>query len=193
MLATLVAGGAVTGGVVGTAAAHRSGSGSHRERASVVGSAVNGFPAPLGPGSARLSVSASGGPSGSRGFVEATGTSGLPMSEFSVAGPVTCLLVTGNEAAIKYRFTSATGAAATAMLKGGGVEVFIQDNGKPRQGQPVDQNAFGAPMPKAAFDASNPSHCDPPSTGAYSRVRSGDYTIRQGQVGHRDRVRGRER
>lgn len=184
IVASLVAGVALIGSTVGASAANRAESGGGGASVSVTGSAVNGFPAPVGLGSVRLSVSARGGPGGPSGFVQADGTTGAPiMGAFAVAGPVTCLVVTGNEASIKYRFTSASGGAAT--LKGGGVEVFIQDNGKPKAGQPVDQNAFSAPMTAAAFAASGPSRCDPPSTGAYSRVRSGDYTITQGHVKQR--------
>lgn len=90
---------------------------------------------------------------------------------------MTGVLVVGNEVSIKYRFATGTGAAATAVLQGGGVEGFIQDSGKPQHGQPVDQNAFSAPMNQAAFDASGPSRCDLPMVGSYSRVRTGDYTI----------------
>jgi len=118
--------------------------------------------------------------------VQADGTTGTPLGAFHVAGPVTCVLVTGHQASIKYRFDTATGAAATAMLQRGGVEVFIQDNGSPQHGQPVDQNAFGAPMNQAAFDASRPSHCDPPGAAPYSRVHSGDYSIRSAAGKRRD-------
>lgn len=90
---------------------------------------------------------------------------------------MTCVLVVGHEVPIKYRFATATGAAATAMLQGGGVEVFIQDSGKPQHGQPVDRNAFSAPINQAALDASGPSRCDLPRVGFYSRVRTGDCTI----------------
>lgn len=88
-------------------------------------------PTPLGPGSARLTVSALGGADYPQGVVQADGTTGTPLGAFHVAGPVTCVLVMGNEVSIKYRFDTATGAAATAMLQGGGVEVFIQATGSP--------------------------------------------------------------
>jgi len=121
-----------------------SASGGNRDAPSVRGSATNGSPTPLGPGSVRLMVSALGGADHPQGVVRLMGR------------------------------------------PGGGVEVFIQDNGKPQRGQPVDQNAFGAPMNQAAFDASEPSHCDPPVLGSYSRVRSGDYTIRSAATNRRD-------
>lgn len=129
-----------------------------------------------------LTISARSGLNGVHpgGTVQARGTTGGPMGEFAVSGPVTCLRVQGNQAAIKYRFTSATGSAA--QFQGGGVEVFVEDNGPPRNGQPVDRNAFQPPQPKGAFDATA-TQCDPPSTGNYDTVTSGDYVVRAGHVG----------
>jgi hypothetical protein len=96
---------------------------------------------------------------------------------------VTCLRVEGNEAAIKYRFRHASGAAAP--FKGGGVEVFIKDNGHGRHGKPVDENAFGEPQTKDVFDK-NATMCDNPATTAtYSPVRSGRYTVRDRDGGQR--------
>ena len=67
------------------------------------------------------------------------------MGEFEVAGPVTCVRVEGDQAAIKYRFSQASGSAAT--FKGGGVEIFIEDNGNPVNGRSVDGSSFLAPIP----------------------------------------------
>jgi len=140
------------------------------------GSAVNQFATPAGPGFARLSVAAHSSPSGlnPRGEVRAKGTTGLPMGDFAVQGPVTCLRVDGNKAAIKYRFRQATGSAAP--FKGGGVEVFVEDNGQPRRGQPVDANASHPPETAATFDATA-SQCDDPNSATYDTVTSGDYTV----------------
>jgi hypothetical protein len=141
------------------------------------GSALNQFPSPVGPGAARLDVAAHSGPSGlnPRGNVHAKGTTGAAMGEFEVQGPVTCLRVDGNRAAIKYRFKRATGSAAP--FQGGGVEVFVEDNGEPRGGQPVDANAFRPPQPAGVFDT-NASQCDDPNTATYDTVTSGNYVVR---------------
>jgi hypothetical protein len=141
------------------------------------GSAVNQFPTPAGPGFAQLDVNAQSDPAGldPQGTVHATGTSGAPMGDFEVQGPVTCLRVDGNKAAIKYRFSQASGSAAP--FQGGGVEVFVEDNGKPRQGQPVDANAFRPPQPAGVFDLTA-TQCDDPNTASYDTVTSGDYTVR---------------
>src|SRR5438045_7059031 len=101
------------------------------------------------------------------------------MGEFEVQGPVTCLRVDGNRAAIKYRFKRATGSAAP--FQGGGVEVFVEDNGEARRGQPVDANAFQPPQPAGAFNT-NASQCDDPNLAAYDTVTSGDYVVRDRAV-----------
>jgi hypothetical protein len=145
------------------------------------GSASNQFPTPAGPGSARLDAAAHSGPAGlnPRGNVHAKGTTGVPMGEFEVQGPVTCLRVDGNRAAIKYRFQRATGSAAP--FAGGGVEVFIEDNGEPRRGQPVDATAFQPPQPAGVFDT-NATQCDDPNTATYDTVTSGNYVVRDRPV-----------
>jgi hypothetical protein len=88
---------------------------------------------------------------------------------------VTCLEVDGNRAAIKYRFRTATGSAAP--FQGGGVEVFVEDNGEPRGGQPVDANAFRTPEMAVAFNA-HATQCDDPNTATYDTVTSGNYTVK---------------
>ena len=140
------------------------------------GSALNQFPTPGGPGFARLSVAAHSSASGldPRGEVRAKGTTGAPMGAFAVHGPVTCLRVDGNRAAIKYRFAEANGSAAP--FKGGGVEVFVEDNGQPRGGHAVDANAFHPPETAATFDATA-SQCDDPNSATYDTVSSGNYTV----------------
>ncbi|MDQ6836158.1 MAG: hypothetical protein M3016_08220 [Actinomycetota bacterium] len=83
----------------------------------------------------------------------------------------------GHEAAIKYRFTQATGSAA--MFKGGGVEVFVKDNGRSQHGHPVDANAFQAPEDATTFNApGNASTCDNPNMAAYDTVTKGNYKVR---------------
>ncbi len=145
---------------------------------SVTGTARSAYPTPAGPGSSDLTVSADSGLSGQDpgGDVTVNGTSGTPMGEFSGSGAVTCVRVSGNKVAIKYRFTQASGQAA--MFQGGGVEIFIQDNGKPQGGQPVDATAFDPPQTAATFDPTA-SQCDDPNTAAYNKVESGDYTLTQ--------------
>jgi hypothetical protein len=166
-LACAVGAAAAAGGTTGNAA---------------TGSAENQFPTPAGPGSAQLSVAAASDPSGLHptGTVHASGTTGLPGGDFDVAGPVTCLRVDGNKAAIKYRFSQASGSAAPFL--GGGVEVFVEDNGQPQGGQAVDANANRPPQPAGVFDATA-ALCDDPNSGTYDTVTSGDYTVRGGSVG----------
>jgi hypothetical protein len=139
----------------------------------VSGSAVNGFPNPVtGPGSTRLTVEgARSGPAGENpsGFVNDVGSFGSPMTAFELEGPVTCLRVEGNKAAIKYRFAKATGVAEP--FKGGGIEVFIEDNTP----QP-DANASGAPQMAEEFNKAA-TQCDDPNLATFSPVREGGYTV----------------
>lgn len=145
---------------------------------SVRGSAVNEFPTPAGPGSASVTAQASSGPAGERprGVVQATGDAdGTDATSFFVRGEVTCLKVSGRRAAIKYRFRRAEGTAEP--FKGGGVQIFIEDNGSPRNDQPVDATANDPPQTAAVFDA-NALQCDDPDARTYDQVKSGDYTVR---------------
>ena len=160
----------------GAAAAGAGGSGDL-----ATGAALNQFPTPAGPGFARLSVAAHSDAGGlkPRGNVHAKGTTGAPMGDFEVQGPVTCLRVDGNKAAIKYRFRRATGSAAP--FQGGGVEVFVQDNGEPRRGQAVDANASRPPQPAGVFDT-NAAQCDDPNSATYDTVTSGNYVVRDRAV-----------
>src|SRR6516225_12482982 len=166
MAAALALAAAVGGGVASSAAAEGPGD-------LVAGSAVNGFPNPVtGPGSTRLTVEgARSGPAGENpsGFVNDVGSFGSPMTAFELEGPVTCLRVEGNKAAIKYRFVKATGVAEP--FKGGGIEVFIEDN-SPQ----ADANASGAPQMAAEFNA-HAAQCDDPSGAPFSTVREGGYTV----------------
>jgi len=168
LMAAALALAAAVGGVVASSAAAE---GTPSDL--VAGSAVNGFPNPVtGPGSTRLTVEgARSGPAGENpsGFVNDVGSFGSPMTAFELEGPVTCLRVEGNKAAIKYRFAKATGVAEP--LKGGGIEVFIEDNGP----QP-DANASGAPQMAAEFNAAA-TQCDDPNMAPFSTVREGGYTV----------------
>jgi hypothetical protein len=174
--------------IAGAGAAGASPGHGHRSSAgqAATGSAINQYPTAAGPGSARLTVFARNNSAGAApsGYVSAQGDAGAPASAFSVGGRVTCVRFSGNKAAIKYRFDRASGSAAP--FAGGGVEVFVEDNGKPSGGHPVDANAFTPPQPAATFDAAA-TQCDDPNTAAYDTVESGDYTVgaTHGQNGHR--------
>jgi hypothetical protein len=123
-------------------------------------------------------VSAHGDPSGAdpTGHVRAKGDidGPGPLAPFAFEGEVTCVRVEGNQAAIKYRFKHAEGSAEP--LEGGGVQVFVEDNGSPNQ-DPPDANAFDPPQPAGVFDA-NATFCDDPRLRQdYDPVDSGNYTV----------------
>ncbi len=149
---------------------------SHRHGDEVLGAARNTFP---GGGPNKLVVEAFSKASGAKpgGFTHAHGDfdGPGPMAPFQLRGEVTCLRVVGNRAALKYRFTTARG--GFAAFKGGGVEVFVEDNGKPSHGKAVDRNAFDPPQVKGEFQATE-TQCDDPTVADYDPVDSGDYVVR---------------
>jgi hypothetical protein len=141
------------------------------------GSGSNQFLVVLGE--ARLSVaaqsdSAGGSPSGhirAQGDPDGAG----PAEPFQLEGPVTCVRVSGNRVAIKYPFKHATGSAEP--FAGGGVQIFLEDNGGPVNGQAVDRSTFDPPQPAGVFDL-GASQCDDPNTRlGYDQIESGDFVI----------------
>ncbi|HEX8067931.1 MAG TPA: hypothetical protein VF520_15545 [Thermoleophilaceae bacterium] len=127
------------------------------------------------------------------GHVRGSGdlTGDLPGGDFVVEGPVTCLrvepkplaeaLVTGpgNRAAIKYVVKTSGGSLAPPV--GDVIEVFVEDNGNPEDGQPVDGNATLLPEPP---ELSDPRTCDDPNVAGqpYNPVDQGDYRVYDGPV-----------
>jgi hypothetical protein len=162
-----VAGLALLTAAAGIASASHGSGGGPRDFA--VGAAKNTF-ATGTPN--HLMVSAHGAAADVTGHVRAKGDLG---GEFTLEGEVTCLRVEGNRAALKYRFKHATGSAAP--FDGGGVQVFIEDNGDPVGGQAVDRNAFDPPQPAGVFDLGATQCDDPTPRPDYDPVDSGDYTV----------------
>ena len=130
-------------------------------------------------GEARFSLSATGEPAGThpQGYVTSKGDpdGAGPMKPFTAAGEITCLRVEGNRASIKWRLERATGSAEP--FEGGGVQSFLEDNGEPRRGEPLDRALIDPPQPAATF-AVNASTCDEPNSRAtYDRLEQGDVTV----------------
>jgi hypothetical protein len=97
-----------------------------------------------------------------------------PFESFSLEGPVTCIRVSGNRAAIKYRFKHAEGSAEP--FQGGGVQIFLEDNGDPRNGIAVDKTAFDPPQTAGVFDQ-GASNCDNPTLRGYDQIESGNFVV----------------
>jgi hypothetical protein len=97
-----------------------------------------------------------------------------PLEPFTAKGKITCLRVEGNRASIKWRLDRATGSAA--QFTGGGVVSFVEDNGEPRGGQPVDAASTSTPLPAAVF---NPTadQCPPPDAAPYDPLEQGNVTV----------------
>src|SRR3954452_17761411 len=109
-------------------------------QSSVVGSGTGHFAETGGPFS--LSVTGRGEGPLAQGKVRG---SGVYVDAFEVEGPITCMRVEGNRASVKYRFKKSSGPGAPPQ--NGGVQVYIEDNGKPISGQPVDRVATEPPQP----------------------------------------------
>jgi hypothetical protein len=119
-----------------------------------------------------------------RGYGDLNGD--LEGGDFNVVGHVTCLRVApkpppealltgpGTRAAIKYVVDNSSGPLAPPV--GWVIEVFVEDNGPPRDGQPVDANATLLPEPP---ELSDPRACDDPNVAGqpYNPVDQGDYVV----------------
>jgi hypothetical protein len=110
------------------------------------------------------------------GYVVSRGDPDGPgaMEPFSARGEVTCLRVDANRATIKWRLERATGSAAP--FEGGGVQSFVEDNGRPRFGRPVDAAATDPPQPPATFGPAA-GLCESPHGRVYDRLDHGDVTV----------------
>jgi hypothetical protein len=140
-------------------------------QSSVIGTGTGHFMETGGP--FELSVNARGEGPSAQGHVQGSGDY---VGEFQVEGPVTCTLVVGNRASIKYRFRRSEGPGAPPQ--NGGVQVYIEDNGRPQNGVPVDRVATEPPQPPELFDAAAGVCTDPTLNPAWNRIESGDYTVR---------------
>jgi hypothetical protein len=100
---------------------------------------------------------------------------GFPVP-FRFGGEVTCLRVDGNRASIKYRFDHAD----NPLLVGGGIQIFVEDNGQPKNGQTVDRSAFRAPLTEPVFEAADPTFCEDPNAAAYTPGETGNFVVHDG-------------
>ena len=129
-------------------------------------------------GTAGFTLSAHSGPAGEdpSGYITAKGDPDGPgpAAPFTAQGPVTCLRVVGNRASVRWRFERATGSAAP--FEGGGVQSFVEDNGPPRFGQPVDRAAIDPPVPAAVFEA-QAEQCDLPDRPTKATLNRGNITV----------------
>jgi hypothetical protein len=97
-----------------------------------------------------------------------------PMEPFAFEGEITCVRVEGNRASLKYRFKHAEGSGA--IFERGGVEVFIEDNGEPSDGESVDRSTFRFPESAATFNATA-TFCEDPDLALYDPIESGNLTV----------------
>ena len=134
-----------------------------------VGAAHNVF------GHISLSAHSGAGGEDARGHVQARSKPGSP-APFKFGGDVTCLRVEGNRASIFYEFDQ----AEPDPFQGGGIQIFVEDNGNPVRGQTVDGTATLAPVPGPVVGPpfEGPRDCPPPPPpGSYIRNESGNYVV----------------
>ena len=139
-------------------------------QSSVSGSGTGHFAETGGP----FSLSVNGRGEGPLAQGRASG-SGVYVDYFEVSGPITCIRVEGNRASVKYRFTRASGPGAPPQ--DGGVQVYIEDNGKAKHGHPVDRVATEPPQPPGVFDAAAGVCTDPRLNPAWTPLESGDFSV----------------
>jgi hypothetical protein len=140
-------------------------------QSSVSGSGTGHFAETGGPFS--LSVNGRGEGPLAQGYVRG---SGVYIDYFEVEGPITCMRVEGNRASVKYRFKRASGPGAPPQ--DGGVQVYIEDNGKATGAQPVDRVASEPPQPPGVFDAAAGVCTDPRLNPDWTPLESGDFDVR---------------
>jgi hypothetical protein len=140
-------------------------------KSSVVGAGTGHFAETGGPFS--LAVNGRGEGPLAKGYVHG---SGVYVDAFEVEGPITCMRVEGNLASVKYRLERASGPGAPPQ--GGGVQVYIEDNGDPVDGRPVDRVATEPPQPPGVFDAAAGVCTDPRLNPAWTTLESGDFVVR---------------
>jgi hypothetical protein len=98
-----------------------------------------------------------------------------PIEPFKAEGPITCVRVEDNRATYKWRFRHAEG--SLAAFEGGGIQAFLEDNGEPRHGMPVDATTVDAPQPAGVFDLGAAQCDDPDSRVTYDPINSGNFVV----------------
>jgi hypothetical protein len=99
-----------------------------------------------------------------------------PLPPFMLNGPVTCLTVIGNRASFFYEFKH----AEPSFLEGGGIQVYVEDNGRPGNGQVLDGTAFDSPIPgpgPGLPPLEGPTVCPPPRLTGYDQMESGNLIV----------------
>jgi len=99
-----------------------------------------------------------------------------PLPPFRQHGPVTCLTVIGNRASFFYEFKH----AEPPELEGGGIQVYVEDNGPPVDGQTVDGIVFDPPIPgppSGMPPLEGPTVCPPPRLAGYIQGDSGNLIV----------------
>jgi hypothetical protein len=138
-------------------------------RPQVTGSATNTFE---GAGVNSLTIRAFADPLAGWAHGDGDFDGAGPLQPFGFTGRVTCVRIIGNHASVKYAFDESTGSGSG--FAGGGVEVYVEDNG--RTG---DADATDPPQPAGIFQLTASQCDDPTGRPDYNPVDSGDFTVRR--------------
>jgi hypothetical protein len=162
-----------------SSATHQEGEGQGSPRDFAVGAGTSG--------NMRVAFAAHGGPSPadvtghfrSGGSVLGVRPPSDDPTAFQFEGPVTCLVVGGDEARLFYPIKQA---GPDQPGESTGVLIFLRDNGKPQNGQPVDEIGFVFPVldetPSSDPSSEQDTSCVAPAiTPALLPLDKGDFTI----------------
>lgn len=109
------------------------------------------------------------------GHFRAGGDFGSPLTAFQQEGPVTCLVVEGNRARLVYPNKQAKPEANEAFA----TLIFLEDNGKARNGQSPDRIGFALVSDSTPNDdppSEQDDECVPPVEPTM-QLTQGDFTI----------------
>jgi hypothetical protein len=111
------------------------------------------------------------------GHFRAGGDFGSEATAFQQEGPVTCLVVDGNEARLVYPNKQARPETNEAF----DTIIFLEDNGRPEQGQPRDRIGFALVPDETPTDdppTEQDDECVAPAPPPMSTLTQGDFTVR---------------
>lgn len=112
------------------------------------------------------------------GHFRAGGDFGNPLTAFQQEGPVTCLVVEGNRARLVYPNKQATPESNEVF----DTLIFLEDNGRPQNGQSPDRIGFVPLIPDETPADDPPSEQDsqcvaPSQSPMMSPLTQGDFTV----------------
>jgi hypothetical protein len=108
------------------------------------------------------------------------------ITAFQQEGPITCLVVDGNQARLVYpvKEASAQTSEGTVLLENSEVLFFLEDNGRPENGRPVDRVGFELLADESPADdppSEQDTECVAPTPPPTFQLTKGNLTVHEGQ------------